>query len=71
MDALIDIAKRHGLVVIEDACQAAGATYKGRRLGTIGDAGAYSLQGLDDNLGVPLVTGLFLPAHRANLGLRL
>ena len=44
MDALMDIAKRHGLVVIEDACQAAGATYNGRRLGTIGDAGAYSLQ---------------------------
>lgn len=44
MDALMDIAKRHGLVVIEDACQAAGATFNGRRLGTIGDAGAYSLQ---------------------------
>jgi 8-amino-3,8-dideoxy-alpha-D-manno-octulosonate transaminase len=44
MDALMSIAKRHGLVVIEDACQAAGATYNGRRLGTIGDAGAYSLQ---------------------------
>ena len=44
MDALMGIAKRHGLVVIEDACQAAGATYNGRRLGTIGDAGAYSLQ---------------------------
>ena len=44
MDALMDIAKRHGLVVIEDACQAAGASYKGRRLGAIGDAGAFSLQ---------------------------
>ena len=44
MDALMDIAKRHGLIVIEDACQAAGATYHGRRLGAIGDAGAYSLQ---------------------------
>ena len=44
MDALMDIAERHGLVVIEDACQAAGASFKGRRLGTIGDAGAFSLQ---------------------------
>ncbi|MGZ8701197.1 MAG: DegT/DnrJ/EryC1/StrS family aminotransferase [Gaiellaceae bacterium] len=44
MDALGAIAKRHGLVMIEDVCQAAGATYRGRRLGTFGDAGAFSLQ---------------------------
>jgi 8-amino-3,8-dideoxy-alpha-D-manno-octulosonate transaminase len=44
MDELVAIAKTHGLVLIEDVCQAAGATYRGRRLGTFGDAGAFSLQ---------------------------
>jgi 8-amino-3,8-dideoxy-alpha-D-manno-octulosonate transaminase len=44
MDELVAIAKKHGLVLIEDVCQAAGATYCGRRLGTFGDAGAFSLQ---------------------------
>ena len=44
MDELMAIAKQHDLVLIEDVCQAAGATYRGRRLGTFGDAGAFSLQ---------------------------
>src|SRR5436309_7192812 len=44
MDALGAIATQHGLVLIEDVCQAAGATFRGRRLGTFGDAGAFSLQ---------------------------
>ena len=44
MDKLVAIAKKHELVLIEDVCQAAGATYRGRRLGTFGDAGAFSLQ---------------------------
>ena len=44
MDELVAIAKKHDLVLIEDVCQAAGATYRGRRLGTFGDAGAFSLQ---------------------------
>ncbi len=42
MDAILEIAERHGLVVIEDACQAVGGSYEGRRLGTIGLLGAYS-----------------------------
>jgi dTDP-4-amino-4,6-dideoxygalactose transaminase/acetyltransferase-like isoleucine patch superfamily enzyme len=42
MDAILDIAKRHSLVVIEDACQAHGAEYKGRRVGAIGDFGCFS-----------------------------
>jgi dTDP-4-amino-4,6-dideoxygalactose transaminase len=42
MDAITAIAKQRGLKVIEDACQAVGVTYKGRRVGTIGDAGAFS-----------------------------
>src|SRR4029077_2512447 len=41
MDALCAIAKEHGLVVVEDVCQAAGASFRGRRLGTFGDAGAF------------------------------
>ena len=44
MDEFVAIAKKHDLVLIEDVCQAAGATYRGRRLGTFGDAGAFSLQ---------------------------
>lgn len=44
MDALAAIAERHGLVLVEDVCQAAGASFRGRRLGTFGDAGAFSLQ---------------------------
>jgi dTDP-4-amino-4,6-dideoxygalactose transaminase/acetyltransferase-like isoleucine patch superfamily enzyme len=42
MDAIMAIARRHGLRVIEDACQAHGALYRGRRVGTIGDLGAFS-----------------------------
>jgi dTDP-4-amino-4,6-dideoxygalactose transaminase len=44
MDALTTLAREHGLIVVEDACQANGATFRGRRLGTFGDAGAFSLQ---------------------------
>lgn len=42
MDPIMAIARRHGLVVIEDAAQAHGAEYKGRRAGTIGDLGCFS-----------------------------
>lgn len=42
MDALCALAKKHGIAIVEDACQADGGTYKGRPLGTLGDAGAYS-----------------------------
>ncbi len=42
MDEIKALCDRHGLVLIEDACQATGATYKGRALGTIGDVGALS-----------------------------
>ncbi|WP_425403022.1 DegT/DnrJ/EryC1/StrS family aminotransferase [Hwanghaeella sp.] len=44
MDALNDIADRHGLVVIEDAAQAPGAKWRDRMVGTIGKAGVFSLQ---------------------------
>ena len=42
MDPILAFARRHGLVVIEDACQAHGAEYKGRRCGSIGDLGCFS-----------------------------
>lgn len=42
MDAIMNIARRHNLFVIEDACQAFGLDYRGRRLGSIGHAGAFS-----------------------------
>jgi dTDP-4-amino-4,6-dideoxygalactose transaminase len=42
MDSIIAIADRHGLPVIEDACQSHGARYKGRRTGAIGTFGAFS-----------------------------
>lgn len=42
MDPIMEIANRHGLFVIEDACQAHGAEYKGRMAGTIGIAGCFS-----------------------------
>jgi dTDP-4-amino-4,6-dideoxygalactose transaminase len=42
MDPILAIAKKHGLIVIEDACQAHGAEYKGQRAGSIGDMGAFS-----------------------------
>ncbi len=42
MDALKSICKEHNLLLIEDACQSIGGTYKGKKLGTIGDAGTFS-----------------------------
>jgi dTDP-4-amino-4,6-dideoxygalactose transaminase len=44
MDAIASIAKEHGLLVIEDACQAHGSLYRGRKAGTLGDVAAFSLQ---------------------------
>jgi len=43
LDEILAIAERHGLAVIEDACQAHGATYHGRQVGSIGVIGCYSL----------------------------
>ena len=42
MDALLAICKEHNLILLEDACQSIGGTYKGKSLGTIGDAGTFS-----------------------------
>ena len=43
LDPILDIARKHGLAVIEDACQAHGAEYKGQKVGSIGDVGTFSL----------------------------
>ncbi|HXG35762.1 MAG TPA: DegT/DnrJ/EryC1/StrS family aminotransferase [Dehalococcoidia bacterium] len=42
MDPLLEIARRHGLFVLEDACQAHGAEYRGRKVGSLGDAACFS-----------------------------
>ncbi len=44
MDPILAVARKHGLLVIEDAAQAHGSTYKGRKVGGIGDMGIFSLQ---------------------------
>ena len=44
MDAIMQVARQHGVPVLEDAAQAMGMRYKDRALGTIGDIGAFSLQ---------------------------
>jgi dTDP-4-amino-4,6-dideoxygalactose transaminase len=43
MDSIMEIAEEFGLYVIEDSCQALGATYKGKKVGAIGNIGAFSL----------------------------
>jgi len=44
MEELLNVAQRHGLKVVEDTAQADGGSYKGRRLGSLGDVGCFSLQ---------------------------
>jgi dTDP-4-amino-4,6-dideoxygalactose transaminase len=46
MDPILDLARRHGLQVIEDCAHALGATYRGRPAGTLGDAALFSFQTL-------------------------
>ena len=49
MDAIMAIARRHELLVIEDACQGVGGGYEGRRFGAIGDVGCVQLQLLQEH----------------------
>ena len=46
MDLIMSVAKKHDLKVIEDCAQAVGAEYKGRKVGTFGDVGCFSLHPL-------------------------
>jgi dTDP-4-amino-4,6-dideoxygalactose transaminase len=57
MDPLLDLAARHGLAMIEDAAQAHGAEYRGRRVGSLGDAGCFSFYP-SKNLGAPGEAGM-------------
>ena len=43
MNPILDVARRHGLLVIEAACQAHGASYQGQPVGGLGDVGCFSL----------------------------
>jgi dTDP-4-amino-4,6-dideoxygalactose transaminase len=42
MDEIVDIANKHNIAVVEDACQAIGSKYKGKKIGSIGTAGCFS-----------------------------
>jgi perosamine synthetase len=42
MDSILDISERHGLLVIEDACEALGAEYRGRKAGSMGQVGVFA-----------------------------
>lgn len=42
MDPIMEIAKKHNLIIVEDACQAHGALYKGQKVGSIGNIGCFS-----------------------------
>ena len=44
MDAIVEVSQRYNLIVIEDCSHAHGATYKGQKVGTIGDIGCFSMQ---------------------------
>ena len=63
-DAIAEVAARHGLKVVEDACQAVGATYKGRHAGSLGDAAVFSFFPTK-NLGAFGDGGLVLAADAA------
>lgn len=65
MDTIVRIAQRHNLHIIEDACQAHGAMYKGRMCGTIGIAGTFSLNNLKNLCGGE--GGLFVTSDEETL----
>jgi len=59
MDPLREVAERHGLALLEDGAQAHGATYRGRKVGTLGDAAGFSTQ-MSKNLTTGSEGGLFV-----------
>lgn len=79
MDSICEVAQRHGIAVIEDAAEAIGSEYKGRKAGSFGDTGVFSFHGsktLTTGEGGMLVTNrediyhrcLFLRDHGRNPG---
>ena len=67
MDPIMELAKKHGLVVYEDACQAVFGRYKGRPVGTLGDAAAFSFDSektMGSDMGGCVVTDNDLLAQR-------
>ena len=62
MDPLLELARKHDLVVVEDCAQAHGARYKGRRCGSMGDAAAYSFY-FTKNLGAFGEAGFVATPH--------
>lgn len=71
MDEIMRLAKKYNLYVIEDACQALGSSYKGKKAGSFGDFGCFSfntpklLGGFGDGGGI--VTNSYELAHKINL----
>ncbi|MCP4639283.1 MAG: DegT/DnrJ/EryC1/StrS family aminotransferase [bacterium] len=59
MDPILEIAAKHGLGIIEDGAQAQGATYRGKRTGSLGDCAGFSLQ-MSKNLTTGSEGGLFV-----------
>jgi dTDP-4-amino-4,6-dideoxygalactose transaminase len=69
MDDVVEIARRHGLIVVEDACQAHGARYGGKPCGSLGDAGCFSFYPAK-NLGA-LGDGGIVTTHKQALAQKL
>jgi perosamine synthetase len=70
MDRIMEIARKHKLVVLEDAAEALGSEYKGRKAGSIGDAGVFSFHGtkaLTTGEGGIMVTGNESVLNRAKI----
>jgi dTDP-4-amino-4,6-dideoxygalactose transaminase len=69
MDAIMEIARRHELAVVEDACQAHGATYKGRSAGSFGDGcfSFYATKNMTTGEGGMITTSDSAVAARARL----
>jgi perosamine synthetase len=65
LDPILAIAKKHSLAVIEDACQAHGAVYKGKKVGTLGDIGTFSLNNFKNLCGGE--GGLFITDNESYL----